>query len=236
MTDPPRSLRSIILTPLLISFAFAVACYAAAGAALGLFLGTLAGLTILIPPLVLREQTRIARVLAAGAVIDGAALATLLPVFWGPINFGPWLASYLILIAYGLALAGITTALSRATPEILASATTVIIGLAWLTWPIWLSETLRGSHGERTVSWLVPAHPLFATNAVLKDLGIWTERSVAYRLTNLNQHVPYSLPTSILPCLAVHLLIGTRLFWLSTRCALRSTTQIDASANTPSTP
>ena len=77
---------------------------------------------------------------------------------------------------------------------------------------------------------------LDAAIALAPEAATYVERGLAYRLTNLNQHVPYSLPTSILPCLAVHLLIGALLFWLSTRCALRSTIQIDASANTPSTP
>src|SRR5947207_5215627 len=74
MTVSARQLSRILITPLLLSFGFTFACYIAAGATLGLFFGAIAGATILTPPMALREQTPVARLLAAGAVVDGSAI------------------------------------------------------------------------------------------------------------------------------------------------------------------
>ena len=146
---------------------------------------------------------------------------------------GAFVACYLIVTAYALALGGLVVALSRMMSEIVASAISVIAGLAWLTWPIWLAEGIRSDSGARIASRLIEISPVFAMNGAMKNLGIWSERAIAYRITNLNQHVPYTLPGSILPCMLFHVALGAALLWVGsgTRRAFRSTSQIDSSAS-----
>jgi hypothetical protein len=63
--------------------------------------------------------------------------------------------------------------------------------------------------GDNLVEWLVPAHPLLAINGVLIHFDAWDRLPLAYtQLSNLNQDVFYTLPSSILPAVLVHLLIG----------------------------
>jgi hypothetical protein len=104
------------------------------------------------------------------------------------------------------------TALLRAIglPESLAAAIVIVLALAWLAWPIWLSPALEGR--QTLVNWLVPAHPLLAINGQLSQLGIWTERPLMYRWTVLNQDVSYEMPGNPVWCIAVHGLIGLMAF------------------------
>jgi hypothetical protein len=84
----------------------------------------------------------------------------------------------------------------------------MVIGLVWLTWPVWLSPSLVKNGADQTVANLVRIHPPLTINGILTNEPAWTERSVAYHLTNLNQDIPISLPESIWACVAVHGLIG----------------------------
>ena len=61
------------------------------------------------------------------------------------------------------------------------------------------SAALAGAFGETLVDWLVPAHPLFAINAVLDHFDTWDRYPLAYsRLTVLNQDVFYRMPAGVL--------------------------------------
>jgi len=128
----------------------------------------------------------------------------IVPVLQGIVTIGQALLCGVVLLSYLLALGQLTSLLRavRVAPA-LAAAIVVGLGLAWLTWPVWLSPALAGE--TRLVGWLVWAHPLFAINAVLIDLGAWSEQRIAYHLTNLGQDVAYALPETILPALLVHL-------------------------------
>src|SRR5205085_5515097 len=55
----------------------------------------------------------------------------------------------------------------------------------------------------------VPAHPVFATNGVLRErLGYWAEQGIAYHLTNLNDDISYTIPDNVLACVLVHAAVG----------------------------
>jgi hypothetical protein len=115
----------------------------------------------------------------------------------------------LVLAAYSMAIGGIALVLARAgCPVIFAAATAVVLGLAWLTWPIWLSPILvRGGLGG-VVQNLVKVNPPLTINGILTNEPAWTERSLAYHLTDLNQDVPIQLPANARACAALHGILG----------------------------
>jgi hypothetical protein len=222
MTDAaqarPRHPIWIAIPGFALSVALTSACYAAAGASLGLYFGGTLLATIVAPPVVLAHETLARRAFAYAGVVDGVGLVWLIAALRSETTLGDWLACYVLLAAYVLALAGLALLMLRLRAgAIAASATAVVAGLLWLTWPVWLSPWLSGDRGAAIVAWLAPAHPLLAINGVLFHLGAWSEQQLAYHLTNLQQDVPYRLPTNALPSIAAHLLIGAALAFLGAR-------------------
>jgi hypothetical protein len=237
--DEPPSLRITLAAalPFALGAAAAGSCYAAAGMSLGFFFGGVILATLLAPPLLLGERGGWRRAFALAGLIDGVGIIWLVAGWGAGPSLGERLLCYLLLTAYITPLAAAAILLERLTRQaVLASAIVVVLALAWLAWPIWLSPWLEGQSASRTAAWLVPAHPLLTMNGLLRDLGIWSEFPLAYRLTNLNQHVLYRLPGSIWPCVAAHLLIAGALAGLAGlgRGTFKSTNQIDPSASTPS--
>jgi hypothetical protein len=94
------------------------------------------------------------------------------------------------------------------TPSIFAAAVAIILGLAWLSWPVWLSPALARGGMDGVIRALVAVHPPLVANGILTAEAAWTERSVAYHLTNLNQDVPIAMPSNGLVCAAVHGVLG----------------------------
>src|SRR5262249_33621672 len=137
----------------------------------------------------------------------------LIAVFASPGTFIQWLQSILVLLSYSIAIAGITLIPAKLKlPAALSAAFAVLISLAWLTWPIWLSPTLT-KHGEdKLIGALIRAHPPLVINGILTHDPAWTERSLAYRLTNLNQDVPIQFPHTPLVCVAIHGMIAIALW------------------------
>ena len=140
------------------------------------------------------------------------------------------LACVEILASLLVAQAGVVRLVMRAgATSTLANAVGVAATLSWLTWPLWLTGAPQGA---------VNVHPLLALNGVLPGIGNWTELPIAYRLTTLGQDVPYTLPTSAWPSVAIHLLVGAAAAAIAGRSpggriASRSTSQIEAAASDP---
>src|SRR5262249_47984788 len=103
---------------------------------------------------------------------------------------------YLVLIAFSLALIGLSRSIGMIA--------TLMISLAWLGWPIWLTPYINGA----IAGWLTPAHPILAVNRVLISWGFWTEQRLMYQWGRLGQDVPYTLPRTIWPCVILHLLVA----------------------------
>jgi hypothetical protein len=219
MTDGNRDVRAreprrlsaeavvrAVMPALMVSLAAGAWCWHATGPGLGLFLGLLLLATLYMPGLIIAELGR-GRRIALSAGVCGTALVWLISVNFIDVSITEWLRCVVVFTAYVFALAGLVSLLQRARfPEPLAAGVVVLIGLLWLTWPVWMSPWLT----QRSVNWLVPANPVFAINSVLKHLGTWDHAPIAYRaLTNLNQDVPYQMPQTIFPATIVHLLIGT---------------------------
>jgi hypothetical protein len=211
-----RRILSAALVPFILSAIAAVVCYLSAGPTLGLFLGSLIMVSILTPPLVLAEEQSTNRLIVLCAIVVPFTLIWLLAPMRSETHKSEWLESSIVLIAYATALAGLSVGLRLARLSATVSAAlTVTLALLWMTWPIWLSPTWKGEESTAGVARLVVFHPAFAINSMLvRPHGLWTEQSIAYRLTDLSQNVPYTLPRSIWPCVLVHGLIGALLLGL----------------------
>jgi hypothetical protein len=153
-------------------------------------------------------------------MILGIGASWLLPVSENAISFAQWILCLLVLASVCSAIAGLIQ--MGISPGIV-----VIVGIAWLTWPIWLSVSLPGRQPDLSVLF----HPLFATNHVLEHLGIWTEQQGAYGLTNLGQDVQYQMPASAWPAILFHLGIAGVAWVAATFIAPRSINQIDPDAS-----
>lgn len=94
-------------------------------------------------------------------------------------------------------------------PSAMARTFAMLLLLAWLTLPVWLSP--YWSSGP-LLDRLLDAHPLLAINSIYDELGDWTHSPLAYnRLTNLNQDVPFALPASIGWCVGIHAVLSIAL-------------------------
>ena len=210
------------ILPFAISLAGGILCLRAAGPTLGLFLSGLLLVAFITGPLIVAEKTWLGRALCVFGIIHGVAIVWLYAALKIELDPSLLAACYLTLASFVLALAGLTAFLHPL--GVGAGAMTTLLATAWLTWPIWLSPALHGARGEHLVAWLLPANPIFAANGMLRlqeGMGIWNERSLAYNLTTLQDEVLYSLPTSVLPCVLLHVGIAVSCvlpaFWNTTR-------------------
>jgi hypothetical protein len=191
--------------PFILSVLSAALCYSAADAELNLYIGSILFATILAPPLVLAERAPMRQLVAAGSIVDGVGIVWLFACFRCATTLWQWLLCYLMLACYIAAISTVALLLVRiGFNRILASAVVVVLGLAWLAWPVWLSPWLT----DEMAAWLAPAHPILALNGQLRHLGMWGEQTIAYHLTNLGQHVRYELPAGVGLASLVHLLIA----------------------------
>jgi hypothetical protein len=233
-----RTILSAIVVPLILSAIAAIACYLSAGPTLGLFLGGLIMVSILTPPLILAEEQSAHRLLALAAILAPFILIWLLAPIRSETRISEWLESSIVLIAYATALAGLSAGLRLARlSATLSAALTVTLALLWMTWPIWLSPTWNGEESTAGVARLVVCHPAFAINSLLvRPHGLWTEQSIAYRLTDLSQNVPYTLPKSIWFCVAMHLLVGAAFLGLAMGLETDQVTKSDKQPADPAAP
>ena len=199
---------------ILIPMASAIWCWWATGSSLGLFLGMPLLVSCFLPALTLANSGR-DRLLAALCCLVGPAMIWALAAGGVQLTAWQWLRCCIVLGAYVAALGGLAGLLAAARlPAAIAASLALLIGMLWLTWPVWLSHGLS----QRLVEWLVPLDPLMAINSVVKHLGSWDRAPIAYRtLTVLNQDVSYALPSTIAPMVAIHALIGAPGWWLTLR-------------------
>ena len=194
-----RDMLRIAAAPFVIAALATLLCYAAAGNSLGFYLGPVFAIALILPPLVAAQQRLLDALVAAGAIIDAVGIAWLFAVSGPHLSFLQWLQCYLVLAAFALALMALT--------RITAAWVAVIVGVAWLTWPVWAAPFLDITLAR----WLTPAHPLMAINRVVLHMGAWAEQPLMYEHATLNQDVPYALPRSIWPCVIVHAAIALSL-------------------------
>ena len=193
--------------PLLMGMVAGFACARVAGASLGLFLGGVFFAAMLTPPTALAVPTLPRRGINVVAIVIGIGVMW---IFYGVHEEGTTLVQCIncivVLASFAICIGAFAAMLEalRFNPYI-ASALTVFLALAWLTWPIWLAPKLVTPAGDAIVRWLVPAHPLLTINGLLPDIGNWNEQRIAYHLTNLGNDVPYEKPASARTTAIVHL-------------------------------
>jgi hypothetical protein len=206
--------QSIFL--LLISSAATLACYIACGPGLGLFFGGLFVATLLIPAAALARTKLVHALDSVAAIILGIAGVWIVAVVRTEDTTIQWFLVVITLAAYGLALGGLARAIHRFyVPDVFAAAVVVILGIAWMCWPVWLAPHLSKSTSDRTINLMVSLHPPLVINGVLLGEPPWTERTIAYQLTNLNQDIPMQLPTSALLGTVINLILGAGFFAIS---------------------
>jgi hypothetical protein len=195
---------------LLAAIALMALAWFATGPTFGLFIAGLFVLAIT-PPLLHRTAD-------ASAITGGIAIVWLVACLSGRISVGQWVQCTVTLLAFGTFLLGFTILLTKFRLHVIAaSAISVAFATLWLSWPIWLSPTLRDHSTPALVHWLVQLSPVMAMNGVLLHLGPWTQEPIAYHLTDLGQNVVYSLPSNAIATTAMHVLLGAALIVLGMR-------------------
>jgi hypothetical protein len=230
VSESPRHLRLKVLLPLAaLSSAAAGACYWAAGPGLGLVIGGLFVVTFLMPAAALQSDActcplpwysggglgwrffcskRGSSWVSVFAVIAPITIAWLIAMLNSSERASTWLALILMLIAYALAVAGLARLFfAIGVYPIYASALTIFMGVLSLTWPIWLSPE-AAAMGKKTINRLAQINPPLVAGGVLATEPAWTERSIAYGLTTLNQDVPISLPPSTAQATLAHAVLA----------------------------
>lgn len=228
-----KTLLAALPAALLLGAVAGALAWSAAGTTLGLWFGGVLLSTVLVPPLVAGEEGSGAALAAGAAVVMGVAgvwfAATITDAQPEGTRMTDCIGCALVLAAYACLLCGTVRILQRLrVAPALAAFVAVLIGLAWLTWPVWLSTALGGH--DRLIVLLSSAHPLLAINARLRHLGLWQQQRLAYTLTNLNQDVALPLPASLLPAIILHSLIGCALLAAASmrRRSARSAATADA--------
>jgi hypothetical protein len=208
-TIPIRAALLTAVAPLLFGLVAGIVCYLAVGATTGLFFGGVVMAALVVPPLTMTHADGARQAIVVASAVDGIAVAWLFAVADPSVSLLDFIRAYLLLAAWGVALWGVAVALTRVrVAPLFASAITVVLALAWLAWPIWLSPWLAGR--ETLVAWLVAAHPLFGLDGALRHLGPpWTEHHYMYtQLSVLNQDVFYSLPGGVGGATLLHAGVG----------------------------
>lgn len=84
----------------------------------------------------------------------------------------------------------------------------LVQSVLFLAWPVWTAHLLLKFDSQRLVDLLVNVGPVFAINASIDPTDAITHRPLAYRLMNLGQDLPYTMPRSVWRCVIVHTLAG----------------------------
>lgn len=219
--------RSGVATPALAAAALTGAAWAAAG---GASLPLLMALPALVLPAMATMPPRgggyvaaLARPLLAGAV---GSIPFLAAAWDGTLEAGGAARGALVVVSFSTAAGGLSALAARLLERSAATLATMLLGGAWLFWPLAIAQR------PPMLATLVLLHPPLAINAAAIDLGIWTQRPGAYRITRLGQDIPYALPSGVTPCVAAHALLGAGLLALRGRGRARPTSA-DASPTMP---
>ena len=192
---------AVLVLALVIAFAL--------GTSLGTFFAGLAVVSILVPFAAVSDRRPLQQWLACACVTDAIAITWLVIVLReSDLTLLQWLKAYCLVVGLAWMLWAIAAAAqwlgARATS---AASITVVIGLGWLTAPVWLLHHLQTPELLPWMGKLIAVHPLFAMNTIW-PLGVWTESPIAYRIMNLNQDVFYQLPSSPWPSVLMHTSVG----------------------------
>ena len=201
---PPSRFRWHLGTVLLTMAVSAVLAFLV-GINLGLFLAGLLLCTVLVPYAAALWSTPRSALSAAACVTLSIAATWIWTIWVDPaVHWRGWLGACGVTIAVGLLTASLVLALLRGgLGPTSAAGLTVILTLLWLLVPIWLFPHLQSPALLPWMQRLIDIHPVFAINSAV-PLAIWPEMPLAYTLLNLNQDVPYTMPTTLLAAILAH--------------------------------
>jgi hypothetical protein len=202
----------IVLPPLILTGVFITFAAVVSGVSLGPAIAGFFAVTLVLPPLTAGRAALAERLMILAAAVAPVAIAWLHLIGPAAATVFQWLGLSILLAAYAAALVGIVYLLERLKiPPLLASALTVLLALAWLTWPVWLSPYLSQHGSAQLAGALVRLHPPLVANGLLTFTPPWTEQGIAYRLTVLNQDISISLPASPLAAIGFHAVLAAPL-------------------------
>jgi len=188
-------------------------CYSITGNSLDLFIGGVFFTALLVPPCSAIAGRSPGAWGCVVAIALGIGCSWLMPVHAEMVTVRQWLICIFVLATFAAMLMAVVDLLTQfSLLPLIASGIVTIIGLLWLSWPVWLCSSLTGSQ----LYWSVMFHPLLAINHVVaNNLGVWTEQQVAYSLTNLGQDVQYQLPSSAWPVIGLQAGVAISLIFVA---------------------
>jgi hypothetical protein len=204
--------KIVLLTPAMLAAFAMLLCRHVAGISLGFFFGGFFVAALVAPAAIFSARCVRSGILPVAFTALAISLMWLGGVHRDEASFGQWLELGLLVFCLSFALAGLAGLLGRYLGQTIAIALVVLLGLAWLIWPVWLCTYLAKSGSQTTADALVEISPLLTANGVLKNESPISERTVAYQLTNLNQDIAMSLPDSPWKCAGFHALIAAGSF------------------------
>jgi hypothetical protein len=191
------------LIPLL-CVAASFAGYLVAGPSLGLFFWGFFVATFFVPAAVLAARDIKEALIRIASTTIAVGIIWLMAVFQTPDTLAQWGELMLVLASYGLAIGMIALIAARTHMGFpLAHSLAVLLGVAWLTCPLWLLPHVP-KFSVGTTDFLIEIYPPLVANGVLTSESPWTEKSMAYQLTSLNQDVPVDLARRGWMCIAAH--------------------------------
>ncbi len=148
------------------------------------------------------------------------ALASTMPVLLGfydqPTLINPGLQLLAVCIAMNLLIAGLLRLLIKCLGNASASAVLLVMVLAYLVWPVWLSPWFGTRGGAWMLNHAITAQPMIALNGAYEALGDWSHAPIAYKyLTNLGQDYLYAMPASAFWAIIWHASLGILLIGVS---------------------
>jgi hypothetical protein len=187
-----------------VALCLSAAMFRVSGASVDLFV-TVTLLVAMTTPLVVAWNRS---VFLAGFTSGAFAFAMVAGWFWiahlGNITWPAACRASAVGFLLGMALSGTARLLSGGAGGRFWPGFIGLLGLAWVSWPVWLSDPLSG----KTLVWSVALQPLFAVNSAVPDLGNWVDQPMAYQLTSFGQDVLYQMPKSVWPAVLFHGMIG----------------------------
>lgn len=141
------------------------------------------------------------------------SLGSCSPMILGLSSVGyPWLVIFkMILMIWVISawMMSMTRGLSRLIGHGPGEGFSVVLFLAWLIWPVWMSPYFHTPWGQWCVDHLLDYQPLLALSGLFPDMGDWSHAPIAYsHLTTLGQDVLYALPEGVNPGLIFHAVLA----------------------------
>lgn len=198
----------LLIASLILSLLASFSAVGMVGQNLGALFALVAVVVLLVPLIAAAADTTLAALGGAVVASIAASVSLSLLLYRDAIELPELIRAAFLLVAVATALAGLTRLLCFARlPATLASAMVILLGIAWLAWPIWLSPWLASPGSDAFVDRLVAVHPLMALNAMLPE-SAWTQNRLMYELTALGQDVSFNSPRGTAASVWLHVAIG----------------------------